>query len=213
MILKRKFLYFISGVMMLLFACSVLGGGYEMTFDSTDDWILESSAGFSGFVQDGAFRFVVDEAQSIFWTFAGEELEAGTYEVQVTQILGPDDPGYGIIFGVDETGNDFYLFEVSSDGFFLVAKCTSGCDDLTVLNEGEMWTETSDVRSGLNVTHNLKVEVTATGDMTFSDNGVVLLEASDPDFVGGDIGMIVETFDGANVTVEFDNLKFTPPEE
>ena len=29
---------------------------------------------------------------------------------------------------------------------------------------------------------------------------------------GDDIGMVVETFDGANVTVSFDNLKYTPPE-
>ena len=45
MFLKRKFLYFIAGTMMLLFACSILGSGYEMTFSSTDDWVLEGGAG------------------------------------------------------------------------------------------------------------------------------------------------------------------------
>ena len=75
-----------------------------------------------------------------------------------------------------------------------------------------MWIESDDVQQGLDVAHNLKVEISTNGDVTFSDNGVVLHTLNEPNMSGDDIGMIVETFEGANVTVSFDNLKYTPPE-
>ena len=218
MFLKRKFLYFIVGVSTLLFACSILGGGYEMTFSSTDDWVLEGGAGFTGYVEDGSFKFIVDDSESIFWTYAGETFNeedtvaAGTYEVQVTQTAGPEDPAYGLILGVNSIGTAFYLFEVSTDGFYSISSCSSSCDEFESLTGDNLWIESTDVQQGLNVTHNLKVVITESGDVTFSDNGVQLYTFNDPNMTGDDIGMVVETFDGANVTVSFDNLKYTPPE-
>ena len=185
------------------------GKPYEVTFDDEDDWRVSDE--FVGYVQDGVFVFSVAEAESIFWTYAGETgMGAGVYEVQVQQTVGRDDPAYGLILGVSADGDDFYAFEVSSDGYYAISKCSLACDEYESLSGGNLWVPSADVPVGLNVVHNLSVLVSSNGEMQFYDNDVLLETVTDPEFAGGDIGMIVETFDGADITVEFDNLRFTP---
>ncbi|MCB0026525.1 MAG: hypothetical protein KDE28_01375, partial [Anaerolineales bacterium] len=84
--------------------------GYEMTFDTFDDWIPERMAGYTGFVLEGIFHFNVEEADSKFWTYAGamfsenDRVAPGTYEVQVKQMAGPEDVAYGLILGLNSAG-------------------------------------------------------------------------------------------------------------
>ena len=185
------------------------GEPYEMTFDNAGDW--EVSEDFVGYTENGVFVFTVTEAQSIFWTYAQEEARgAGVYELQAVQTVGLDDPAYGLILGVSPDGDEFYAFEVSSDGYYSISKCYQACDEYDSFTGEDLWVSSPDVPLGLNVVHNLRVEVSRNGEMRFFDNDILLETIIDPEFSGGDIGMVVETFDGDDIVVEFDNLRFTP---
>ncbi|MCB0011921.1 MAG: hypothetical protein KDE34_08470, partial [Anaerolineales bacterium] len=185
------------------------GEPYEMTFDDPGDW--EVSEDFVGYTENGVFVFTVSEAQSIFWTYAKEDARgAGVYELQAVQTAGRDDPAYGLILGVSPDGSEFYAFEVSSDGYYSISKCYQACDEYDSFTGDDLWVPSADVPLGLDVVHNLRVEVSRSGEMRFFDNDVLLETITDPDFAGGDIGMVVETFDGDDIVVEFDNLRFTP---
>ena len=191
-------------------ACGLFNSGYEDTFDNADNWQVNDTSGASATVADGVFRFTVTDSQSIFWITDGNQTFGdGTWEVDVTQIAGPEDAGYGLVFREDADNDNFYLFEVSTDGYIWIGACFAGCDEITML-VGDGWVQTSDVATGLNRRHALRVESTG-GDMVFFVNDVEVGRATDTSFVEGDLGMLVETFDEGGVVVEFDNLKFTPP--
>ena len=59
----------------------------------------------------------------LFMATAGESFGDGVYELEATQIDGPLNNGYGMLFRVDESSDSFYAFEVSGDGFIWIGWC------------------------------------------------------------------------------------------
>ena len=212
--MRRKWgvLFWVLVLILPTLACGLLDSGYDETFDNDSNWQVNDTDGASATVADGVFRFTVTEPEAIYWITDGEQsFGDGTWEVDVTQIAGPVDAGYGLVFREDASVDNFYLFQVSTDGFIWIGACYAGCEDITML-VGDGWVESSDVAVGLNQRHALRVESTG-GDMVFYVNDVEVGRATDTSFAEGDLGMLVETFADGGAVVEFDNLKFTPPEE
>jgi len=105
---------------------------------------------------------------------------------------------YGL--AVRRTGDNYYAFTISPrTGTWQVLK--SSPTGLEVLAEGSQET-----LRGLGAeTDQLRVDA-AGSDFTFHINGEIVTRVSDPDYVGGDVGFILETLDETLVHIHYASL-------
>jgi len=174
---------------------------FEETFDdNAQEWsVWKDEQGEKG-VADGVYYITVDEIEWASWgTSDGLTFADGTVEVEAQAVDGPDDNGYGLVFRFQ--GNDnFYYFEVSSDGYYSIGKM--------VADEWESlagWTESDVIRLGRR-TNALRI-VCSGPQMTFFVNGYQIEELADDDFEAGSVGFVAEARDEPGVRVHFDDLK------
>jgi tetratricopeptide (TPR) repeat protein len=185
---------------------------YEEHFDIIGEWGSGSDADVEGDVENGIFRLHVLAESGVFWSTGGENFNDGIYEVEATQIEGPLDNGYGMMFRVNNETDSFYLFEVSGDGFVWIGLCVDGCETEVTMLVGDGWFQSLAVNQGLNVTNHLRVEAVG-GNFTFFVNDQQVGQAFDNRFANGDIGVLVETLGEGGVVVDFDNFRITLPAE
>jgi hypothetical protein len=145
----------------------------------------------------------------IFYATAGEDFTDGIFEVEATQVDGPLNNGYGMLFRVDEATDSFYAFEVSGDGYVWIGRCTNLCDEGNVALVGGDWFRSPAVQTGLQATNHLQVVVTG-NRMTFYVNSVEVGRTADTTFASGDVAIMVETLGERGVRVIFDNFKVSP---
>ncbi|MCA9980591.1 MAG: hypothetical protein KDD89_07160 [Anaerolineales bacterium] len=167
-----------------------------------DDTVIEAEA----IVNDGAFDFTVHASESLFWSTASENFEDGVYEVRATAVDGPLDNGFGMIFMFDNDRDNFYMFEVSSDGYVWVGRYEQGGEVIDAFLE-DGWLQSGAVNQGLNASNLLRVEVD-NGQMTFYVNDQRVASATDTSFSGGNIGVFVETFSEGGARVLFDDFTY-----
>jgi hypothetical protein len=194
---------------MTAMACSVLDSGpYEESFDAAGSWGVGASAEVEGQVTEGVYEMLVESNQGVYYASAGENFADGAYEVDATQIEGPLNNGYGLLFRVDEENDSFYVFEVSGDGYVWIGYCTDLCESEAVALVGGDWFRSPAVKMGLHETNKLKV--VADGDrMTFFVNGLEVGRANDSRLAEGDVAVMVETLGEPGVRVVFDNFSHT----
>ncbi len=189
-------------------ASEVTATNYEQTFDSAGNWLKGSTDEVIGSVVNGVYDLYVPAENGIFWATGGETFTDGTYEVEATQTEGPLNNGYGMLFRVNNETDDFYLLEVSGDGYVWIGHCADGCSSVETLVEGG-WFQSTAVKQGLHQTNYLRV-VAEGPSMVFFVNGVAVGRISDATLGSGDIGLFVETLGEGGVRVAFDNFLFTP---
>lgn len=213
---RRLLVKFLSWPLLLvailaLTALACAGGGpYVEEFDSVGSWGSGDDADVTGNVNNGRFEILVKAESGIYWSTGGEDFSDGTYEVEATQLEGTVDNGYGLLFRSNEN-DDFYLFEVSGDGFVWIGLCKGGCEDDVVMLVGDNWFASDAVNQGLNATNRLRVQAEG-GNLIFFINDQEVGRATDTTLTTGDIGILVETLGEGGVKVAFDNFKFTPLE-
>lgn len=194
-------------LLLLLAACGSLSGPYVETFDEAGSWGIGSDIDAEGTVVNGRYEFLVESNLGLFWSTAGRNFADGIYEVEATQLAGPLDNGYGMLFRVDEETNSFYIFEVSGDGYVWIGSCTNGCEEEETLIE-DGWFASDAVNEGLNATNHLRVRAEG-ANMIFSVNDQEVGRVSEQSFDEGDIGIMVETLGEGDVLVAFDNFRVT----
>lgn len=191
-------------------ACSVFGSGvYEESFDEAGNWGTGTSVDVEGQVVEGVYEMLVKSNHGIYLATAGERFEDGTYTLDATQIGGPLNNGYGMLFFVDEESESFYAFEVSGDGYIWIGYCTELCESEADAMVGRNWFRSPAVKTGLHETNKLKV-ITDGGRMTFLVNGLEVGRAVDDRLTEGDVAVMVETLGEPGVRVVFDNFAYTP---
>lgn len=187
---------------------------YEETFEQGDGWgtgsiasdedpnLLESDV----FVADGVLDFTVYAESALFWSTADVDFGDGIYEVRTTAVDGPLDNGFGMLFMFDNEREDFYLFEISSDGYIWVgiyegesASYTSFFDD--------GWAYSDVINQGLGASNVIRVEVN-NGQMLFYVNDQLVTEATDSRLTRGNIGLFVETFSEGGARIQFDEFRY-----
>lgn len=192
----------------LFAACAAFAGPYSETFDEAGSWGTGEDLEAKGEVTGGRYEFLVKAELGLFWATAGENRSDGIYQVEATQLDGPLDNGYGMMFRVDPDSNSFYLFEVSGDGYAWVGVCENACEDEQAL-AGNGWIASDAVRQGLNATNVLRVRAEG-GNMIFFVNDQEVARVTDTTLRQGDVGIMVETLGQGNVLVAFDNFTVTP---
>jgi hypothetical protein len=199
----------LCGLLLALLVTACQSGPYAETFDKSGDWGSGSSADVEGRVDNGVYEMHVKSNSGLYLATAGEYFGDGIYEVEATQVDGPLNNGYGILFKVDEETDSFYVFEISGDGWIWIGRCADLCESEQVALVGGDWFRSPAVNQGLQATNGLRVVVDGTL-MTFFVNGVEVGRTSDDLLTEGDIAVMVEALGESGVRVIFDNFRFTP---
>ena len=175
---------------------------YADDFSTPDNgWKTASDEAIKIAMQDGALHFTIDDLDTIAWS-TPKDKRFGDFvlDVDATQVDGPNDNTYGVIFRYQDDRN-FYRLDISGDGYFAVFKRKDG--EWTKVQD---YVETPAVKQG-NATNHLQV-IAKGNQFTFNVNGQTVKTFSDSDFPNGNIGVTAGTlFDNAGVHIAFDNLK------
>ncbi len=199
----------VVGLILLLVAC---GGQstYVETFDEAGNWRTDSDSEVTGVVENGVYDFTIFADELTSWTTAGENFKDGLYEVEATQVDGPDNNAFGMLFRVDDQNDNFYAFQISGDGFVWIGRYRNGIAEEPIVND--WWFESTAVKPGTGQTNKLSVQAEGQ-NLIFYVNDIEVGRVSDDAFPSGDIGLMVRTLGQPNVHVQFDNFKVTPLEK
>ncbi len=196
--------------LLLISGCRVLSSpDYLEDFNQAGSWGTGDRIDLEGKVENGVYEMLVKSNYGIYYAFANESFTDGIYEVEATQVDGPINNGYGMLFRVNAETDSFYAFEVSGDGFVWIGRCENLCQDEIVTLVGGDWFHSPAVETGLQATNHLQVVVEG-NRMTYYVNSVEVGRTADTTFTSGDIALVVETLGQRNVRVVFDNFKVSP---
>jgi hypothetical protein len=176
--------------------------------DTECGWVLYNRSGASVRHEGETLRVTTSQPGQIWWTNAGRNFDDLILTADVQHIDGPEDNAYGLICRYQSSEN-FYVFLISSDGYYAIGKYQSGASQITYLNEGAeyVFSDAINQETGAN-----RLRATCIGnELTLSVNGVLLESVNDPTFVTGDIGLAVSAFEPGRLEVAFDNVRAIAP--
>ncbi len=204
---------FIALIFILALLLAGCGGDktYTETFDEPGAWRTGDDADAVGQVRDGVYDMLVEADDVTIWTTGGQSFADGVYEVEATQVAGSDNNGYGMVFRLDDSKDDFYLFKISGDGYVWIGRYHNGGAEVEPL-VGEWWFESPAVLQGLDQTNTLRVAAEG-ANLIFYVNDQEVGRVTDDTFASGDIGLLVETLGLGGVQIQFDNFSVTPIEK
>ncbi|MBK9747866.1 MAG: DUF1080 domain-containing protein [Chloroflexi bacterium] len=197
---------------------------YAAAFDGfQDEWELYNERRVAEFA-DGVLRLSNSEANNGSYSVAKARFADFDLTLDGRAVAGSENNGYGVIFRLQDRRN-YYLFEVSSDGYYRVARVVN--EDVRELST---WIESPLVNTGIGAMNRLRVvargdqfefyingeraqvcipnnpEAQSTFLMDTCIDGQMLDTLTDATIAQGQVGAVIETFDTSGVTVEFDNL-------
>jgi len=166
--------------------------------DPTSGWTEESDSERAQGYRDGKYFISVSATDWLAWDTPGYNFDDFTLQVDVQQTAGDEGNEYGVLFRyVDE--DNFYGFDVSSDGTFALFKRENG--EWSTLVD---WQESAHINPIGELNH---LKVTCLGDrITIYVNDHELVSVTDGSFAQGDVGLFAGTFDVPEVEAVFDNL-------
>jgi hypothetical protein len=152
----------------------------------------------------GGYRMLVNSLNTNFWSTPHKNFDNVRMEVDAGKLGGPDENRIGLICRF--TGNDYYFFLISSDGFYGMGIYTSG--QAILLGQSEMQTSTN-IKTGLAVNH---LRADCTGEtLTFYANGFQIASVQDSRLKSGDVGLLAGTFAQPGVDIILDNFVVLKP--
>ncbi|MBN1967708.1 MAG: hypothetical protein JW910_23835 [Anaerolineae bacterium] len=204
---------------------------YVTTFDAfNEDWEQfegRLAAQVVGEGQNPALQLTIDNVQDGAFTVAEPVFSDFDLVVEVTQVAGPDNNGFGVLFRYQDTRN-YYVFYISGDGWYSLEQRIDGVAE--VLSD---WSQSAAIRQG-QATNTLRVVARGQTFSFFVNDEPLLLcptlwnpanpsecmqgEAS-PELTvtslpaQGRIGLGARTFDQSGVVIAFDNMLVCGPYE
>ncbi len=152
----------------------------------------------------GGYRILVNALHTNFWTTPHKDFSDVRMEVDVGKLSGPDENRIGLICRY--TGNSYYFFMVSSDGFYTISLFANG--QALLLGQSEMQFN-ENINKGVTVNH---LRADCVGSMlTFYANGLQIAQAQDATLLNGDVGLMAGTFAQPGVDIIFDNFVVLQP--
>lgn len=206
---------------------------YLAAFDGfSEDWSLSQGRLKTEILESGLLRIEVGEVGGLPFAQASPHFSDFDVRVEASVMDGPQNNGFGLIFRLQTRDNnapgddDFYLFEVSSDGYYRVLRSFEGLQ-----RELSTWIPSDVINRGLGANNWLRVVAKGDEFQFFVNNQLLELCIPDaPDGVStfpttgqcvggkmlgilvdsmipsGQLGVAAQSFDEAGVVVDFDNL-------
>jgi len=173
----------------------------------TNSCTVDSTADVERFVENGQFNMRVLTPFYAKWTKCTKvEYADFILEVDATQVSGPDDNSYGVIFRYGINAGEFYAFLISGDGFYVFTVDGAEREDAELLVD---WTQSPVIKQGAQTNH---IKIVAVGEnMKYYVNDQFLGEVQDARFGAGVVGFFTGTLAQGGVQISFDNLKISKP--
>ena len=171
---------------------------------SASGWDRYKSAEGTMDYDDGVYRILVNALQVNFWSTPHKDFSDARIEVDAGKIAGPDENRIGLICRY--TGNQYYFFVISSDGYYGIGIFNNGQSAL--LGQSEM--QSSDkIKTGAAINH---LRADCNGDtLSLVVNGFLVAQVHDPNLKHGDVGLLAGTFTQPGVDIIFDNFVVMKP--
>jgi hypothetical protein len=172
-------------------------------------WWTGTDGGKKAWHADSAYHVALTTTQTTYWTTYTVPGRIGNFrlDIDVAQIDGPDDNGFGVVFR-KYCYDNYYYFLISGDGYMTFRKVIDGQS-----TDIQSWTPCAAVIQG-NATNHLTIIADASR-FTFSVNGTEVLQTTDSTLATGYLGVMVKSYNESGVHVAFDNLVVhwlgTPP--
>jgi hypothetical protein len=171
-------------------------------------WVLYQRGGAEATIEEESLRLTTGQPGQLWWTNPSRSFDDLIMTADAAPVEGPDDNAYGLICRYQSPEN-FYVFLVSSDGYYAIGKYQSGSDQIVYLNEEGEYVPSDAINQGNEVN---RLRVACVGDeLSLTVNGTLLATVNDPTFVTGDIGLTASTFEPGTLTVAFDNVRVIAP--
>lgn len=171
--------------------------------DPGSGWVLESSDEFEGSFEEGRLHLQVKAPRLLVWIQNPElqSLDDFDLEVDATQVSGPDNNEFGVMFRFQNPDN-FYAFLITGEGRFgLIAKING--EYYNIIN----FTLAPSVQPGMSTN---RLRLVADGpQLSVYANGDLLAIVPDNTFRRGDIFLAAGAFEEGGVHIAFDNIKVT----
>jgi hypothetical protein len=155
---------------------------------------------------NGKYRMQIPLKKVTFWVSANVDYENVVIEADAIRNGGPLANLYGLLCRLDYATNAGYMFLISSQGYYGIAKYVNpeldwlGNDDLVFSDAVFTDDNPNHLHAECNGTH-----------LAFSVNGQMLLEVNDDSFTKGDVGFAAGTTGEPGTDVSFDNLVIYAP--
>ncbi len=176
---------------------------YEDDFsDSFGGWDDAFDAYTTKQYGNNRYQIEVSTSNLIAWGLANRDVADFEVEVEARKEDGAEANSYGLLFRVQDRKN-FYRFDISSDGFYLLSKFIDG--QWTTLVD---WAPSPHISPDTNL---LRVS-TFGPEIVVSVNGQQLISVSDDSLSHGNFGFFASTFTEPYIWVSYDNLKLWVPE-
>lgn len=173
--------------------------------DPPSGWGIRNEEGAQvGYFANG-LRFLIEKSHLDFWSVAGQEFQDVSIEVDAIKYAGPDNNDFGVICRYQDQ-NNFYMFVISSDGYYGIAKLKDGQYSM-ISSDKLQYSEV--ITQGQAVNH---LRVDCVGDrLSLYANGRKLVETRDADFASGDVGLVAGAYQEKGVEILFDNFVVKKP--
>jgi len=147
----------------------------------------------------GGYRILVNAPQVNFWATPRRDFSDVRIEVDTGKLGGPDENRIGLLCRL--SGDNYYFFIISSDGYYGIGIFFSG--QAILLGQSAML-PSEHINQGLAVNH---LRADCAGDtLTFYVNGFQVAQAQNDALSAGNIGILAGAFDTPGVDVIFDNF-------
>ncbi len=172
---------------------------------STNGWPQTDSENGSLGYADGAYQMLVQSANYDLRAVTGHTYGDVQIEVDATRLAGPVDNRFGLICRFQDM-NNFYVFIISSDGYYAIGKIKNGTSSLL----GQEKMAFSDFINQGDGANHLRFDCNG-NSLTGYVNYQTIAITTDADFSTGDAGLITGAFDKTGVEVSYDNFVVTKP--
>ncbi|RME08431.1 MAG: hypothetical protein D6803_01275 [Anaerolineae bacterium] len=173
--------------------------------DRTSGWgYMDVVQGITDY-ENGIYRIRVDEPEYDLWATPGLTFDDVRIEVEATKAAGPDDNRFGLICRHQDV-NNFYVFYISSDGYYGLGKVQDGV--FSLLGMDELLPHDA-IRQGA-ATNHIQADCLQ-NRLSLYVNGTLLGEASDDAFSSGEVGVIAGAYGTGGVDIHFDNFIVRAP--
>jgi len=172
---------------------------------SSTGWATFQGAESSANYADGGLDVQVNAPNHWAWSTPGFDLGDVRLEVDSAAMAGPPDNAFGLVCRFRDPDN-FYFLLISSDGYSGIGIVRDGQRSLLT---GSAMLPSDSILPGLTSNH-LRADCVGP-KLSLYINGALANEAPAADWLTGDVGVIVGSYDVPGVEVRFDNFSITNP--
>lgn len=152
----------------------------------------------------GGYRILVNGRELNFWSTPHKDFANVRIEVDAGKLGGPDENRVGLICRA--TGEDYYFFIISSDGYYGLGIFKDG--KAALLGQAAMQVNAA-ITKGTAVNH-VRFDCNGT-ELAGYVNGVHVADAKDATLTRGNVGVLAGTFDQPGADIVFDNFIVLQP--